>query len=149
MHRGLLLRGVGAGMRPGGGFTLLELMVVLLILALLAAIASPRVTHSLRKAKAQTAKIQVDALGAAVDSFHLDTGRFPSNDEGLKTLIERPGAGAGWDGPYLKKRDSLIDPWGHPYRYRIPGQHGEFDVYSLGSDDREGGDDDAQDVGNW
>ena len=132
-----------------GGFTLLELMVVLLILALLGTIAAPQVTKYLRKAKAQTAKIQVDALSAAVDSFHLDVGRFPSSDEGLKALVERPSDGAKWDGPYLKKRDSLIDPWGHSYLYRFPGQHGEFDVYTLGSDNREGGEGDAADVGNW
>jgi general secretion pathway protein G len=132
-----------------GGFTLLELMVVLLILALLGTIAAPRVTKYLRKAKSQTAKIQVDALGAAVDSFHLDTGRFPSNDEGLKVLMDRPSDTANWDGPYLKKRNSLIDPWGRPYLYRFPGQHGEYDVYTLGSDNREGGEEDAADVGNW
>jgi general secretion pathway protein G len=126
-------------------------MVVLLILALLASIAAPRVTKYLRKAKAQTAKIQVDALSAAVDGFHLDTGRFPTNDEGLKSLVDRPAnANANaWDGPYLKKRDSLIDPWGRPYLYRFPGQHGEYDIYTLGSDNREGGEGDAQDVGNW
>jgi general secretion pathway protein G len=135
--------------RKRRGFTLLELMVVLLILALLGTIAAPRVTKYLRKAKAQTAKIQVDALGAAVDSFHLDTGRFPSNDEGLKALMDHPNDTANWDGPYLKKRDSLIDPWGHPYLYRFPGQHGEYDVYTLGSDNREGGEGDAADVGNW
>ena len=131
------------------GFTLLELMVVLLILALLATIAAPRVTKYLRKAKAQTAKIQVDALSAAVDSFHLDMGRFPGADEGLKALMDRPSDSANWDGPYLKRRDSLTDPWGHPYLYRIPGQHGEYDVYSFGSDNREGGEGDAADVGNW
>ena len=131
------------------GFTLLELMVVLLILALLASIAAPRVTKYLRKAKAQTAKIQVSALSAAVDSFHLDTGRFPTSDEGLKALMERPADTTTWDGPYLKTRDSLTDPWGHAYLYRIPGQHGEYDVYSLGSDNHEGGEGDAADVGNW
>ncbi len=139
----------GKARRKRGGFTLLELMVVLLILALLGTIAAPRVTKYLRKAKAQTAKIQVDALSAAVDSFHLDTGRFPSGDEGLKALVDRPSDAANWDGPYLRKRDSLTDPWGHPYLYRIPGQHGEYDVYTLGSDNREGGEGDAADVGNW
>jgi general secretion pathway protein G len=124
-------------------------MVVLLVLALLATIAAPRVTKYLRRAKAQTAKIQVDALSAAVDSFHLDTGRFPSGDEGLKALVDHPADSPSWDGPYLKRRDSLVDPWGHPYLYRIPGQHGEYDIYSLGSDNREGGDGDAADVGNW
>jgi general secretion pathway protein G len=131
------------------GFTILELMVVLLILALLGTIAAPQVTKYLRKAKSQTAKVQVDALSAAVDSFHLDVGRFPSSDEGLKVLVDRPSDTTRWDGPYIKKRDSLIDPWGHPYLYRFPGQHGEYDVYTLGSDNREGGEGDAADVGNW
>jgi len=129
------------------GFTLLELMVVLLILALLATIAAPRVTRYLTKAKTQSAKIQVDALGAAVEAFHLDVGRFPTSDEGLHALVDKPGDALGWDGPYLKKRESLIDAWGHPYRYRQPGAHAEFDVYSLGSDGKEGGDGDASDVG--
>ena len=131
------------------GFTLLELMVVLLILALLATIAAPQVTKYLRKAKTQTAKIQVHALSAAVDSFHLDNSRFPSSDEGLKALVERPSDAPMWDGPYLKTRDSLIDPWGRPYLYRVPGKHGEYDIYTLGSDNREGGEGDAADVGNW
>jgi general secretion pathway protein G len=131
------------------GFTLLELMVVLLILGLLASIAAPRVAKHLRKAKVETARIQVDALGAAVDSFNLDNGRFPSSDEGLEALMVAPEGLTTWDGPYLKKRDSLTDPWGRPYLYREPGRNGDFDVYTLGSDRREGGEGDARDVGNW
>src|SRR5580698_6433459 len=92
------------------GFTLLELMVVLLILALLASIAAPQVIKHLSKAKSQTAKIQVDALTAAVNYFQIDTGRYPSQQEGLNALIERPSNEAKWDGPYLEKKDSLIDP---------------------------------------
>jgi general secretion pathway protein G len=141
-HRG------GLRARPRG-FTLLELMVVLLILGLLASIAAPRVSKYLRKAKTETAKIQVDALGAAVDSFNLDNGRFPTNDEGLKALMEAPAGLTSWDGPYLKKKDSLVDPWGKPYLYRLPGQNGDFDVYTLGSDQRDGGTGDGRDVGNW
>jgi general secretion pathway protein G len=142
-----LIRGIArAGHR---GFTLLELMVVLLILGLLASIAAPRVAKHLRKAKTEAARIQVDALGAAVDSFNLDNGRFPSPDEGLDVLMSAPDGLATWDGPYIRKRDSLTDPWGKPYLYRYPGRNGDFDVYSLGSDQREGGEDDARDVGNW
>jgi general secretion pathway protein G len=129
------------------GFTLLELMVVLLILALIATIAAPQVTKHLRKAKRETAKIQVDALGAAVDSFNIDTGRFPTNEEGMKALIERPAGLAAWDGPYIKKKESLTDPWGEPYKYRIPGKSKEYDVYSWGSDRKEGGEGDAGDLG--
>jgi general secretion pathway protein G len=129
------------------GFTLLELMVVLLILALIATIAAPQVTKYLRKAKRETAKIQVDALGAAMDSFNVDTGRFPSNEEGMKALIERPAGLVSWDGPYIKKKESLIDPWGEPYKYRFPGKAKEYDVYSWGSDRKEGGEGDAGDLG--
>jgi general secretion pathway protein G len=129
------------------GFTLLELMVVLLILALIATIAAPQVTKHLRKAKIETARIQVDALSAAVDSFNIDTGRFPTNEEALKALVERPAGLATWDGPYIKKKESLIDPWGEPYQYRIPGKLGEYDVYSLGADKKDGGEGEAGDVG--
>ncbi len=131
------------------GFTLIELMVVLLILAMLTTIAAPRVTKYLRKAKTETAKIQVEALSGAVEAFHLDIGRFPSNAEGLQALITTPAEAAKWDGPYIKKKDSLTDPWGHSYLYRIPGQHGEYDIYSLGADAKEGGEGDDQDIGNW
>jgi general secretion pathway protein G len=129
------------------GFTLLELMVVLLILALIATIAAPQVTKHLRKAKVETAKIQVDALGAAIDSFNIDTGRFPTNEEALKALVERPAGLPSWDGPYIKKKQSLIDPWGEPYKYRVPGKSGDYEIYSLGSDKKEGGEGDAGDVG--
>jgi len=139
----------GGKQRRSPGFTLLELMVVLLILALLASVAAPRVTKYLARAKSETAKIQVDALSAAVDSFHLDNGRFPSASEGLHVLMDKPDNAPSWDGPYIKKRDSLMDPWGHPYLYRFPGQHGEYDIYTLGSDQREGGEGSAKDIGNW
>lgn len=131
------------------GFTLIELMVVLLILAMLATIAAPRVTKYLSKAKVQTAKIQVDALSAAVDGFNLGTGRFPTNDEGLSVLVEAPSDTEAWDGPYIKKRDSLMDPWGRPYSYRYPGRNGDYDIFTLGGDNQEGGEGDDGDVGNW
>jgi general secretion pathway protein G len=135
--------------QPHRGFTLLELMVVLLILALIATIAAPQVTKHLRKAKHDTAKIQVDALSAAVDSFSIDNGRFPTSEEALKALIEKPADLPSWDGPYIKKKESLIDPWGEPYKYRVPGKTHEYDVYSFGSDKKEGGDGDAGDVGTF
>lgn len=140
----------GSTHQNASGFTLIELMVVLVILALLATIAAPRVTKYLSKAKSQTAKIQVEALGAAVDAFVLDVGRPPTAVEGTKALIEAPDGVTTWDGPYIKKSASLLDPWGRPFRYRVPGQHGgDYDLFTLGSDDKEGGDGDASDVGNW
>ena len=134
---------------PTSGFTLIELMVVLLVLVFLASIAAPRVTHYLQRAKVEAAKVQVEALSAAVDSFHLDMGRFPSNDEGLKALVDRPSDGEKWDGPYVRKRDSLTDPWGNPYRYRFPGQHGDYDVFTLGANEGGGGSDVSKQIGNW
>lgn len=132
-----------------GGFTLLELMVVLMILALLASIVSPRVTHYLMRAKVETAKLQVNALGHAVEEFHLDTGGFPTSAEGLKVLIVAPPNTLSWDGPYVEKQENLTDPWGHPYLYRYPGQHGSFDVYTLGPDPKPGSAANAQEIGNW
>jgi general secretion pathway protein G len=135
--------------RTQPGFTLTELMVVLVILAMLTAIAAPRVTKYLSKAKIQTARIQVDALSSAVDAFLLDVGRVPTDSEGLQALLTQPSDAASWDGPYTKKSASLIDPWGRPYLYRSPGRHGDYDIYTLGADQREGGEGDASDVGNW
>lgn len=137
------------GNLSSNGFTLLELMVVLLILALLATIAAPQVMKHLGKAKTQTAKIQVDALTASVNFFQMDVGRAPTEQEGLRVLLERPTNEPKWDGPYIEKSDSLIDPWGHPYQYKHPGAHRDIEIYSFGSDGKEGGDGDARDIGNW
>lgn len=138
-----------AGSRESAGFTLMELMVVLVILALLASIAAPQVTKYLGKAKGETAKIQVEALSAGVDYFYIDLGRHPKQEEGLQALLAGPANESKWDGPYVKKASSLIDPWGKPYHYKQPGEHGKFDVYSLGADGEVGGEGDNADVGNW
>lgn len=131
------------------GFTLLELMVVLLILAMLASIAAPQVLKQLGKAKSQTAKVQIDALSAGLDFYHVDLGHYPSQDQGLKALLQRPENEQKWDGPYVKKDASLLDPWGRPYLYKMPGQHGPFDLMTLGADGKEGGDGEDADLGNW
>lgn len=140
----------GAGLvRPVRGFTLLELMVVLLILAMLASIAAPQVLKYLSKAKGQTAKVQIDALSSGLDFYHVDLGHFPTQEQGLQALVQRPENEAKWDGPYVKKDSSLVDPWGKPYLYKIPGQHGAYDLYTLGADGKEGGDGEDKDIGSW
>ena len=132
------------------GFTLLELLVVLAILGLLAAIVAPQVLRYLGSSRTQTAKVQVENLAAAVDNFDLDVGRYPTQEEGLSALVRAPAGVAGWNGPYLQKTTALNDPWGRSYGYRTPGRHSNaFDVWSYGSDGVEGGVNEARDVGNW
>lgn len=131
------------------GFTLLELLVVLTILGLFAIIATPRVLQYLSGAKSKTATIQVEQLGGALDLYRLDLGRYPTEQEGLEALVNRPSDAARWNGPYVKKKEMLVDPWGEPFRYRIPGQHGSYDLYSLGADKQEGGEDENKDIVSW
>ncbi len=131
------------------GFTLIELLVVLAILGLLAAIAVPQLMGFLDKAKTDTARLQIDKLGGVLDLYRLEIGRYPANEEGLKALIEHPTNVESWNGPYLKNEEALIDPWGNPYVYRMPGEHGEYDLYTLGADGKEGGDGQSQDITSW
>jgi general secretion pathway protein G len=131
------------------GFTLLELLVVLVILGLLATIAVPQAIKYLGGAKTDTAKIQIRNLGGTLDLYRLDVGRYPSQAEGLEALVTRPAGVERWNGPYVKKRDSLIDPWGRAYLYRVPGQHGEYDLFTFGADNTAGGDGENQDIVSW
>ncbi len=131
------------------GFTLLELLVVLAILGLLAAIVGPQVIRYLGSSKTQSASIQVKNIAASLQLFRLDAGRLPTNEEGLKSLVQAPASVPLWNGPYLPDQAAITDPWGRPYLMRIPGQHGEIDVFSLGSDGAPGGTGEAKDVGNW
>jgi general secretion pathway protein G len=131
------------------GFTLVELLVVLVILGLLAAVATPQVMKYLGRARTDAAKVQIQGLSAALDLYHLDMGRYPNEQEGLAALAERPPSGERWRGPYVRKRDMLIDPWGRPYRYRLPGRNGDYDLFTYGADDTEGGSGDNQDVTSW
>ena len=100
-------------------------------------------------AKADAARIQVDRLSSVLDLYMLDAGSYPSEEEGLEALVEQPAGTERWNGPYLKKAESLIDPWGQPYVYRYPGEHGEYDLYSLGADGQVGGEGRDEDVTNW
>ena len=134
--------------RPNG-YTLVELLVVLAILGLLVALAAPRVIKYLGTAKTDTARIQIEKLGGVLDLYRLEIGRYPTEQEGLESLVDRPPELDAWNGPYLKNRDSLTDPWGTPYAYRSPGEHGEYDLYTLGADGKEGGEGEDQDITNW
>lgn len=131
------------------GFTLIELLVVLVILGLLAALAGPRVIGYLGGAKSDTAKLQIEELGSALDLYHLEVGQYPSTQEGLQALVQAPGGSDKWKGPYLKKKEVPKDPWGNDYHYEAPGQHGPYDLSSLGADNREGGDGENKDLVSW
>jgi general secretion pathway protein G len=135
--------------RGEAGFTLLELLVVLAILGLLAAIIAPQVIKYLGTSRTQTAKVQIQNVVAALELYRLDVGRYPTPQEGLKALVAAPPTATGWNGPYLKKDSALVDPWGDAYLYKVPGDHGEVDVFSLGSDKQPGGSGEASDVGSW
>jgi len=130
------------------GFTLLELLVVMVIIGLLAGYVAPRYFAQVGKSEVKIAKAQIDALEKALDQYRLDTRRYPSTEQGLEALVVKPQGEANWSGPYLKKAVPL-DPWGKPYVYRIPGQKGEFDLISYGRDGRPGGTGDDADITNW
>jgi general secretion pathway protein G len=131
------------------GFTLIELLVVLVILGLLASLAGPKVMNYLGGAKSDSTKLQVEEFGASLDLFKLETGRYPTTQEGLQALVQAPPGVSGWNGPYLKKKLVPKDPWGNDYRYASPGQHGNYDLYSLGADNKEGGDGENKDLTSW
>ncbi len=134
------------------GFTLLELLVVLIILGLLAALVGPRLIGRVGKAKTEIAKSQIALLESALDQYRLDMGHYPSTEEGLEALINPPEdeeAKAKWLGPYLKKKKIPKDPWGRPYQYRCPGEHGDFDLWSYGADGQPGGTGENADITNW
>lgn len=136
---------------PGAaGFTLIELLVVLAILGLLIGLVTPQVMKYLGRAKTDTARIDIQNIGVALDLFRLDLARYPTQEEGLKALIRQPSGLQNWQGPYLKQTREPADPWGRPYHYQIPSQHGgEYDIYTLGADDAPGGTGENQDVTNW
>lgn len=127
----------------------MELLVVLAILAMIAVIAVPLYLNHLSRSRIQTAAVQVDQIGSILDMYRLDVGRYPSTADGLGALLIGPPGVERWAGPYLKKRESLTDPWGNPYEYRAPGDHGEYDLWSNGSDGTTGGEGEAADITSW
>jgi general secretion pathway protein G len=140
------------GRAPGGksagrrGFTLLEVLVVLVIIGLLAGFVAPRFFAQIGKSETKVARAQLDALEKALDQYRLDVGRYPTTEEGLAVLVTRPDNEPRWAGPYLKKAVPP-DPWGRPYSYRMPGRDGEFDLFTLGKDGQPGGSGEAEDLG--
>lgn len=133
-------------MQKERGFTLLELLVVIVIIGLLAAYVAPRYFSQVGKSEIQVAKAQIESLDKALDQFRLDVRRYPSAEEGLEALVAKPASAANWSGPYLKKAVPA-DPWGRPYVYRVPGQKGDFDLFSYGRDGKAGGTGEDADIG--
>lgn len=131
------------------GFTLIELLVVLVILGLLAGLVGPQILRYTGSAKSDTARLQIEELGAGLDLYHLEVGRYPTTEEGIGALVEKPATASNWNGPYLKKKEVPNDPWGHAYRYESPGKNGPYDLYSYGSDNMEGGEGTSADVVSW
>ena len=136
------------GPRPAGGFTLLELLVVMVIIGLLASYVGPKYFLQVGKSEIKAARAQIDGFEKALEQYRIDTGHFPSTEQGLRVLFAKPNNEPKWSGPYLKKAPPP-DAWGQPYQYKSPGEHGEFDLYSFGKDGRPGGSGEDADITNW
>ncbi|MGE4050018.1 MAG: type II secretion system major pseudopilin GspG [Piscinibacter sp.] len=134
--------------RHAGGFTLLELLVVMVIIGLLAGIVAPQYFAQIGKSNTKVARAQIESFGQALDQYRLDVGSYPTSEQGLLALRTAPQQVPRWQGPYLK-RDIPEDPWGRAYVYRRPGQHGDYDLVSLGADGQPGGDGENADVVSW
>jgi len=130
------------------GFTLLELLVVLVIIGLLVGYVAPRFFSQVGKSEVKVARAQIKSLEDALDQYRLDVGHYPTTDQGLAALNTQPAGETKWQGPYLRKAVPN-DPWGHPYQYQAPGNHGEYDLSSLGKDGQPGGTGEAADIANW
>lgn len=140
---------VPIGGRLSLGFTLLELLVVLVVMALIAAIVTPQVMSMLSGARSSSASLQIESLSSALNYYQLDVGAYPNDEQGLVALVAAPNGVKNWRGPYVRKRAHLLDPWGRPFRYKVPGRQAPFDLYTLGADGKDGGEGDNADVGNW
>lgn len=137
--------------RPIGdaGFTLIELLVALAIIVMLATFAAPQVLKYVGKARTETARAQISAISTALELYALDNGGFPPQQAGLRALVDNLSANNRWKGPYLKRAEGIIDPWGHPFRYTVPGRSGQPDVFTLGRDNAPNGTGEDQDVVSW
>ena len=131
------------------GFTLLELLVVLGIIAMLAGIVGPQVMKHMGESKTKAAKVQIEDLSATMDMYKLDAGSYPTSQQGLQALIEAPDNAKRWNGPYLSKSKIPLDPWQNEYHFVSPGEHGKFDIFTYGADDKEGGEGEDRDVLSW
>jgi general secretion pathway protein G len=131
------------------GFTLVEMLVVITIIGLIMALVGPRVLNYLSESKVKAARIQVESFASSLDLFYLDAGRYPTTSEGLAALAQRPGGVDTWNGPYVRTGLVPTDPWGHPYIYRSPGEHGPYDIISYGADGQQGGTGTAADIESW
>jgi len=140
--------GCGNGAWKESGFTLLELLVVLVIIGLLVGFVAPRYFSQIGKSEVKAVRAQLNALEKALDQYRLDNGHYPSSEQGLAALTMHPADEPKWAGPYLKKAVPS-DPWGNPYLYAMPGEHGEFDLLSYGKDSKQGGEGEAGDIVNW
>ncbi len=129
--------------------TLLELLVVITVLGLLTAAVGTVALNYLGRAKTETTQLRIDQVSAGLDLFRLDMGRYPTEAEGLRALVEAPANAEKWQGPYLKKAEAIEDAWGSPFLYASPGQHGEVDIFSLGADKADGGEGENRDVTSW
>lgn len=148
LRRFIKLRAGTGGHSAEAGFTLVELLVVLVILVLLASIIGPKVIGYLGSSRSKTAKVQIEGLVTSLELFHIDAGRYPTTAEGLDSLVKPSGKIQGWNGPYISKNTVPLDPWGNAYHYQQPGKRGPFDLYTLGRDGKEGGSDEDADIYN-
>jgi general secretion pathway protein G len=141
-------RNVQRHTQPQKGFTLLELLVVMVIIGLLAGYVAPKYFSQVGKSEVKAAQAQIDSIEKALDQYRLDIGRYPATEQGLDALTARPASEVKWQGPYLKKT-APPDPWGRPYIYKYPGERAEFDLYSYGKDGQPGGTGESADITNW